>query len=205
MFKLIQVSAFVTLLSITLTGCVLEEESPDEDLSGITQDNQTLSTTFSTNSLEQLSDEEPTTCKLTILDEALLGLVNEARALARMCGDSIYESAPPVTWNCALKEAATGHAVDMGENNFFSHTGSDGLRINHRVDEVGYDWLMVGENIAVGQQTAQQVIAAWLASPAHCATIMNKGFEQTATAVHLPQGSDYSIYWAMVMAKPRPI
>jgi len=202
MLKFIQVSMISTLLSLTLTACVPEENEPAEDLSGITQDNQTLSTTFSTNSLEQLADEEPTTCKLTILDEAILELVNEARALARMCGDSIYESAPPVTWSCTLKEAASGHAVDMGENNFFSHTGSDGLRINHRVDSTGYDWLMVGENIAVGQQTAQQVVSAWLASPAHCATIMNKGFEQTATAVHLPQGSDYSIYWAMVMAKP---
>jgi len=210
MLKFIRLSTIATLLSLTLTGCVLEEENQDEDLSSITQDNLTpstnaLSTTSTSNLITDPIEDDATTCQLTVLDEAILELINEARSLAKMCGDIVYESTPPVTSNCALKEAATAHALDMGENNFFSHTGSDGLRINHRVDEVGYDWLIVGENIAVGQHTAQQVMEAWLASPEHCATIMNKDFEQTATAVHLPQGSDYSIYWALVMAKSAPI
>lgn len=50
-----------------------------------------------------------------------------------------------------LQAAARAHAVDMAQNDFFSHTGSDGSSVADRTTMAGYLWTTVGENIAAGQ------------------------------------------------------
>ncbi len=172
------------------------DESSSQDVATVAVQNQAVIVDGSAeNSLEE-------DCQLTVLDDRVLEAVNAARAVPRFCGDNFYEAAEPVTWSCTLKSAAQGHSEDMGENNFFSHTGSDGLRVSHRVDAVDYDWMMVGENIAAGFNSAESVVNGWLNSPGHCATVMNPAYTETATALHLPVGSDYSTYWTMIMARP---
>ncbi len=141
-------------------------------------------------------------CALSILDETLMAAVNTARAEARWCGDRWYEAAPAVSWQCELEEAATLHATDMGDNNFFSHIGSDGLRVSHRVDRTGYDWSMVGENIAAGYTRVESVMHGWLESPGHCGTLMNPDYVHLANAVYVPSDALYTTYWTLVMAKP---
>jgi uncharacterized protein YkwD len=91
----------------------------------------------------------------------------------------------------------------MGDYNFFSHTGSDGLMVDDRVRNAGYDWSVVGENIAAGQQTINTVIAAWLDSPGHCANIMHSLYTEFGAKSYSVDGSDYPIYWTQVFAKPR--
>jgi len=187
------------LLSFVLSACGGGGgESTGQDVATVAIQNQAVI------SQQSLSDEQvsQSDCQLTILDEKVLEAVNTARSEARFCGDNFYEAVDPVSWSCTLKRAAQGHSEDMGENNFFSHTGSDGLRVSHRVDDVDYDWMMVGENIAAGFNSAGAVVNGWLNSPGHCATVMNPAYTETATALHLPLGSDYSTYWTMIMAKP---
>ena len=91
----------------------------------------------------------------------------------------------------------------MGDYNFFSHTGSDGLTVGDRVVNGGYDWSAVGENIAAGQQTIDIVMAAWLDSPGHCANIMDSAYTEFGAASYSVNGSDYPIYWTQVFARPR--
>ena len=43
----------------------------------------------------------------------------------------------------------------------------------------------VGENIAAGQGSAQQVVAGWLASPGHCANILSRRFAEMGAAYAL--------------------
>lgn len=89
-------------------------------------------------------------CLTSQLDDELLVALNAARAQARNCGSDFYEAVGPVTWNCQLEAAGLTHSTDMGDNNFFSHTGSNGLRVGSRATQAGYSWNMVGENIAAG-------------------------------------------------------
>jgi uncharacterized protein YkwD len=91
----------------------------------------------------------------------------------------------------------------MGDYNFFSHTGSDGLTVGDRVRNAGYDWSAVGENIAAGQQTINTVMMVWLESPGHCANIMRPIYTEFGAASYSVYGSDYSIYWTQVFARPR--
>jgi uncharacterized protein YkwD len=76
--------------------------------------------------------------------------------------------------DATLAGAARAHSVDMANTGKFSHDGSDGSDPGARMRQAGYDpgagW---AENIARGQTSAASVMAAWMASPAHRATILN--------------------------------
>ncbi|WP_242674306.1 CAP domain-containing protein [Marinobacter halodurans] len=143
-------------------------------------------------------------CKVDQYQADLIELINIARSEARMCGDDHYEATTPVTYNCTLEGAARVHSEDMETHNFFSHTGSDGLTVGNRVTATGYQWSIVGENIAAGFDTPASVTAGWLDSPGHCRNIMDPRFEEFA-AVRVDSTSaanDYSNYWTSVYARP---
>ncbi|MFZ1265246.1 MAG: CAP domain-containing protein [Anaerolineae bacterium] len=78
-----------------------------------------------------------------------------------------------------LDASGTTHANDMATHDFFSHTGSDGSRVGDRVGVAGYfNWAIVAENIAAGQPSAEAVVAAWMASPAHRAVILRNDLRE---------------------------
>ena len=139
-------------------------------------------------------------------DETMLRLVNQARMKARRCGDKTFEATQPLTWNCALEQAARRHTRDMITRNFFSHTGSDGSSAAERVTRAGYAWRAVGENIAAGQPTTAEVVQGWLESPQHCANIMNAVFTDMGAA-HVDAKNAVppapSRYWTQVFGRPR--
>jgi len=56
---------------------------------------------------------------------------------------------------------------------------------SYRVEEVGYSWSTVGENISAGREDSEEVVAAWLLSPHHCENIMRQSFTEIgATCFH---------------------
>ena len=136
-------------------------------------------------------------------DKEMLTQVNNARSQARNCGTVNYKATASLSWNCTLETVADEHSRDMGDVNFFSHTGSDGLSVGDRVTNAGYDWTAVGENIAAGQPTIDAVMTAWLDSPGHCENIMSASYTEIGAASYAVSGSDYSIYWTQVFARPR--
>jgi uncharacterized protein YkwD len=71
-----------------------------------------------------------------------------------------------------LRTAAIGHSVDMRARDYFAHDTPDGVTPWTRIAAQGYA-NPSAENIAVGQQTPQQVFDAWMASPGHRANILN--------------------------------
>jgi uncharacterized protein YkwD len=136
-------------------------------------------------------------------DKEMLTQVNNARSQARTCGTVNYKATAALSWNCTLDAVADAHSRDMGDYNFFSHTGSDGLSPGDRVTNAGYVWAAVGENIAAGQPTIGAVMTAWLGSAGHCANIMSASYTEIGAASYAVSGSDYPIYWTQVFARPR--
>jgi len=128
----------------------------------------------------------------------MLYLINAARAQARMCGATLYPAAPALVWNSKLETAALNHSTDMSANNFFSHTGSDGLSVSDRAEAAQYNWRAIGENIAAGQPTSDIAVSEWLESPGHCANIMSDSFEELAVACVYDSGAQYRHYWTQV-------
>lgn len=133
----------------------------------------------------------------------VLALVNDARRSARLCGKDRYEPAAPLAWNDALAAAAHAHATDMARTQQFEHRGSDGSAVGQRVSRQNYAWQAVGENIAAGAGSAQQVVAGWLKSPGHCANLMSADYTQMGAAYVLAPDAPLNIYWAQVFGTPR--
>jgi uncharacterized protein YkwD len=134
----------------------------------------------------------------------ILDGVNRARAQPRTCGTQSFAAAPPVVWNKRLGLAALAHSSNMAEGHYFSHREKDGSDVAARATRAGYSWRAVGENIASGNRTPQEAVAAWLDSPGHCANIMHPGFTEMGAAYAIaPDNENRTPYWTQVFARPR--
>jgi len=145
------------------------------------------------------------TCNLPDFTNAVMARVNQWRASGANCdSQGVFGPAPALTWHNALAQAATGHSQDMSAHNFFSHTGSNGSTLSQRVDAAGYAWSALGENIAAGQTTINEVVDGWIASDGHCANIMNAGFVHIGVAcVPGTASTTYRTYRTMNLGRPR--
>lgn len=135
--------------------------------------------------------------------QEILKQINAARGSARRCGGQAFPAAPALRWNGRLAKAALVHSRDMAGRSTFSHQGRDGGLAGVRATREGYRWQGIGENIAAGQGTVQQVVAGWLASPSHCVNIMNPAFTEMGAAYAVNPRSDAAIYWTQVFGTPR--
>ncbi|SDX43575.1 Uncharacterized conserved protein YkwD, contains CAP (CSP/antigen 5/PR1) domain [Pseudomonas syringae] len=127
--------------------------------------------------------------------QKILEMVNTARTQARQCGPQSYAATTPLAWNQTLGTAAQSHSQAMANNNFFDHKDREGRMPGDRAELAGYVGQQVGENIAAGQDTARKVVDGWLASPGHCANLMNPGFRELGAAYAMDPKSDAGIYW----------
>jgi uncharacterized protein YkwD len=133
----------------------------------------------------------------------VLDLVNAARAEPRVCGRDSFGAASPLTASSTLTAAAAVHAQDMADHRKLDHKGSDDSVSGDRITRAGYVWSVSGENIASGQRDAEAVVASWLQSPGHCATLMAPYFTETGVAFALAPNENPPIYWVQVFAAPR--
>lgn len=116
-----------------------------------------------------------------------LNKINRVRQQGCNCGATYMPPAPPVVWNGQLEIAAIGHARDMADNQYFSHTSRDGRSMEDRVVLAGYTFkryrsFAVGENIAQGQMSIAEVMQGWFNSPGHCKNLMNPSFKEVGVA-----------------------
>lgn len=118
---------------------------------------------------------------------SLLELVNQARA---------KEGREALVMNAKLVAAAEFHANDMNDNNFFDHTGFNGSSVSDRVNDQEYAWLNVGENIARGQRSVEQVHNSWMNSDGHRRNILNANYTEIGLA-------RVANYWVQVFGRPR--
>ena len=145
----------------------------------------------------------PSRSQAPILARQVLGLVNMARARGARCGNRPFAPAPPVSLSGTLDEVALGHASDMAEHGYFEHQDLSGRSPADRVRAVGYRESLVGENIAYGPRSAEEVVQGWLDSPGHCENIMDPRFVQMGIAYAPGQAARRGLYWVQLLAQPR--
>ncbi len=133
----------------------------------------------------------------------VLTLANEARSRSRRCGSKSFAAAPPLKLVPALSAAALAHSRDLARHNMLSHEGSDGSTPAVRVTRERYAWHTVGENVASGPTTAEEVMEGWLASPGHCENLMNPRYTDMGIAYTVDVKSESGVYWAQVFATAR--
>jgi uncharacterized protein YkwD len=122
-----------------------------------------------------------------------LDVINAKRAKGCKCGTLYMKPASPLVWNDQLASAAAKHAKDMYKNKYFSHDSRDGRGMDDRIQKAGYtskDYqkYAIGENIAFGQQSIEEVLAGWFKSDGHCKNLMNPEFTEIGIA-------EYKTFW----------
>jgi uncharacterized protein YkwD len=137
------------------------------------------------------------------ISRRVLELTNQARAHARRCGRELFPAAPPLMLApVTLERAAAEHSQDMANHNYFDHTGRDGSTVAMRATRAGYKWKTVGENLASGIMTPEEVVSGWVGSPHHCANLMDGRFTQMAVAYAVNNASNNGIYWTQLFGTP---
>ncbi len=91
----------------------------------------------------------------------------------------------------------------MATKNYVSHKDLEGKGVSFRVEEVGYSWITVGENISAGREDSEEVVAAWLLSPDHCEIIMKQNFTEIGGACFHNKDSKYKTFWTVVFVSPK--
>jgi uncharacterized protein YkwD len=133
----------------------------------------------------------------------VLALVNQARSQPRVCGTQRFAATKPLRSSAMLEAAARAHAQDMAERGALSHEGRDGSSVGDRVTRLRYAWGAVGENVAGGVTSAEAAVQGWIASPGHCANVMNSRYTEMGVGFAVNTATELGIYWTQVFAAPR--
>ena len=106
-----------------------------------------------------------------------------------------------LTMNEKLAEAAQVKANDMAGRKYWSHITPEGKQPWTFVQASGYNYAVVGENLAYGFDGSAATVNAWLNSPEHRANILGDHYREVgfgvATARDYQGKADTSIVVAM--------
>lgn len=104
-------------------------------------------------------------------------LSQEAKKIASLTNELRFQkSVNLLSGNNKLAVSATAKAMDMVRKSYFSHTSPSGETVADFVRKSGYKYIVVGENLAIGYATADEVMAAWQKSPTHLANLVDKDY-----------------------------
>ena len=134
--------------------------------------------------------------------QQLLAAINTARTQPRQCGTQAFAATGALAWNATLASAAELYSRDMANHNFFDHKDRDGRMPGDRAELAGYLGQQIGENIAAGHDSVRKVVDGWLASPGHCANLMNPQYRELGAAYAVDSSSDAGIYWTAMFGTP---
>jgi hypothetical protein len=83
-----------------------------------------------------------------------------------------------------LDEAALIKARDILEQGYFEHVSPDGRGPEHLAETVAYEFITVGENLALGDfEDDRDLIVSWMQSEGHRENILNPNFSELGIAV----------------------
>ncbi len=105
----------------------------------------------------------------------VVALVNAERAKA---------GRKPLASYAPLTKVAYDKAVDMHNNNYFSHQSPTYGSPFDMMRAYGVTYSYAGENIAKGQRTPGEVMQAWMNSPGHRANILGPNFTRIGVAYY---------------------
>lgn len=124
--------------------------------------------------------------------------INTVRALMleRLNQERLAQGLSALSFDPQLQIAAQGHADDMLNRSYYAHETPEGLTSHDRILATNYDAMLTGENIAKGQFSVQEVMDAWMDSPAHRDNILTADFEEVGIGMALGKNlNGYEVIW----------
>jgi len=140
------------------------------------------------------------TVELSNIEEVrakLLARVNEERERAGLA---------PVGPDPLLEETARRHAQDMLARSYYGHDSPEGSTALERSKAAGYKPRFVGENVARGQYSPEEVMDGWMGSEKHREHILGKLFTDVGAAVAIGKNKNgYQVLWVQVFGRPKDL
>lgn len=136
--------------------------------------------------------------------------VPESDVLAMINAERVRHGCQPLRVEARLSEAAERQSRGMAERHYFNHNAPDGSTPGRRVQDTGYVYQMVGENIEVNTDDPEEVFATWMNSPGHRQNILMCAFKETGIAMAWQEDDqrvpgvppEFHAYWTQVFAMP---
>lgn len=136
--------------------------------------------------------------------DAPLSALTRAGTIAWTNRQRVNAKLPPLKENAALDTAAAGKVQDMFVGQYFAHVSPSGVGAAGLAQSAGYDFLAIGENIAVGNfADDQELLAAWMNSPGHRENVLSPNYTEIGVAVRRGQFEGKST-WLAVQEFGRP-
>ena len=145
---------------------------------------------------EKIRSLTPVSGSSTLTTDGIIRETNKQRALFNL---------PPLSANAKLSIAAGIKAEDMLAKDYFEHVSPLGVGPAALAENVGYAYILIGENLAMGHFKGDVgVVQAWMDSPGHRANILNPRY--TEIGVHAEKGEyDDQQVWMAVQEFGKPV
>lgn len=176
------------------------EISNDKTISLSTKEIKPLSSSF--RSINQFSP--------TVKPSSLLAVGQEVEGYVTKDGVVVWtniarmdEGLNTVLTNSQLDQVANIRLTDMINQGYFDHYSPTGQGVAEAAIQAGYQYHIIGENLARGFFTSDQdLVDAWLQSPDHRQNILESRFRHIGVAVgKLPNGEWLAV---QIFGSPRP-
>lgn len=105
---------------------------------------------------------------------------------------------PPLAENFKLNNSARVKVQDMFAKQYFEHVSPSGVAVGDLAKQVGYQFIVIGENLALGNfKSDQDLVQAWMDSPGHRANILNTRYRDIGVAVAKGRFEGHDVWLAV--------
>ncbi|HTD51979.1 MAG TPA: CAP domain-containing protein [Thermoanaerobaculia bacterium] len=124
--------------------------------------------------------------------------------LERINRERIRRKLPRFRPDPKLDLAAQKHARDMLARSYYAHKSPEGTTVLERAQDAGYRPRFVGENLAQGQESIDQVVEGWMASAVHREHVLSAGFSDIGSGVAVGSNRQgHQILWVQCFGRSR--
>ncbi|HYE23112.1 MAG TPA: CAP domain-containing protein [Candidatus Paceibacterota bacterium] len=116
------------------------------------------------------------------------------------------EGVAQLSLNPLIMRAAQLKAEDMAEEAYYAHVSPDGETPMHWLDQVGYKYQYVGENLTANIMDEESVVSAWMGSPGHRRNLLDPKFSHMGIGV--AEGTykgKPALFVVQMLATPKPV
>lgn len=109
---------------------------------------------------------------------------NDSEILSYTNKERLAHSVSALIEDATLDELASLRADDLFENQYFNHESPSGKSAPELAKKLGYNYLLIGENLALGTFDGEKgIVTAWMASEGHRENILNAQYSTLGVSV----------------------
>lgn len=104
---------------------------------------------------------------------------------------------PALVENKLLDTTATAKTNDLFAKSYFEHASPTGVTVATQANGAGYQYIMIGENLALGSfASGEAIVDAWMNSPGHRANILNNRYTEIGVGIRQGTYQDRTVWIA---------